>query len=77
MASNYCSFCDIVGSQQISNERKGFNYSTLEVKKKEGKTSTKGEKDELKVLYSYLQCFCVKNTYVSLNIQFLLWACDP
>jgi hypothetical protein len=49
MASNYCSFCDIVGSQQISNERKGFNYSTLEVKKKEGKTSTKREKDELKV----------------------------
>jgi hypothetical protein len=47
MASNYCCFCSKVGSQPISNERTGFNYSTLEVKKKEGKTSTKRKKERI------------------------------
>jgi hypothetical protein len=37
MTSNYCTFCGKVGSQLISNDRKGFFYSCLEVKKKDGK----------------------------------------
>jgi hypothetical protein len=44
MASNYCCFCGIVGIQPIRNFRPGFNYSTLEVKKKEGKSSSKIKK---------------------------------
>ncbi len=35
--SNSCNFCGKVGSQLISNDRKGFNYSCLEVQKKDGK----------------------------------------
>jgi hypothetical protein len=45
MASINCCFCGIVGSQPISNERTSFNYSCLEVKKKEAKSSTKRKKD--------------------------------
>jgi hypothetical protein len=35
MASNGCNFCTKVGSQPISNDRTSFNYSCLEVKKKD------------------------------------------
>jgi hypothetical protein len=45
MASNNCCFCGIIGSQPISNERTSFNYSCLEVKKKEAKSPTKRKKD--------------------------------
>jgi hypothetical protein len=41
MASNYCCFCDTVGSQPISNELTSFNYSCLEVKKKDAKSKKK------------------------------------
>jgi hypothetical protein len=41
MASNNCCFCGIVGSQPISNEVNSFNYSCLEVKKKDGKRKKK------------------------------------
>ncbi len=35
MASNGCNFCSKVGSQPISNNQTTFNYSCLEVKKKD------------------------------------------
>jgi hypothetical protein len=41
MASNNCCFCDTVGSQAISNELTSFNYSYLEVKKKDVKSKKK------------------------------------
>jgi hypothetical protein len=41
MASNNCCFCDTVGSQPISNELTSFNYSCLEVKKKDVKSKKK------------------------------------
>jgi hypothetical protein len=41
MASKHCCFCGIVGSQPISNELTSFNYSCLEVKKKDEKTKKK------------------------------------
>jgi hypothetical protein len=41
MASNYCCFCGIVGSQPISNDLTSFNYSCLEVKKKDAKSKKK------------------------------------
>jgi hypothetical protein len=43
MASNNCCFCGIVGSQPISNERTSFNYSCLEVKKKDVKRKKKND----------------------------------
>jgi hypothetical protein len=41
MASKHCCFCGTVGSQPISNERTSFNYSCLEVKKKDEKSKKK------------------------------------
>ncbi len=41
MASLGCNFCGMVGSQPISNERTTFNYSCLEVKKKDAKRKKK------------------------------------
>jgi len=44
MASNTCCFCGTVGSQPISNELTSFNYSCLEVKKKDAKSKKKKDK---------------------------------
>ncbi len=44
MASKGCNFCGKVGSQQITNDRTSFNYSCLEVKKKDDKKLTKKKK---------------------------------
>jgi hypothetical protein len=44
MASKGCNFCDKVGSQPITNDRTSFNYSCLEVKKKDNKKLTKKKK---------------------------------
>jgi hypothetical protein len=41
MASKHCCFCGTVGSQPISNELTSFNYSCLEVKKKDAKSKKK------------------------------------
>jgi hypothetical protein len=41
MASNNCCFCGTVGSQPLSNELASFNYSCLEVKKKDEKRKKK------------------------------------
>ncbi len=41
MASRGCNFCSKVGSQPISNDRASFNYSCLEVKKKDAKRKKK------------------------------------
>jgi hypothetical protein len=41
MASDYCCFCGIVGSQPFINEQTSFNYSCLEVKKKDVKSKKK------------------------------------
>jgi hypothetical protein len=41
MASKGCNFCGIVGSQPLSNELTSFNYSCLEVKKKDVKQKKK------------------------------------
>jgi hypothetical protein len=76
MASNYCCYCGIVGSQPISNERTGFNYSSLEVKKKEGKSSTKRKKerisyDELEV--ELFQILVLNITFVNPFKHILLW----
>jgi hypothetical protein len=54
MASKGCNFCDKVGTQPITNDRTSFNYSCLEVKKKDNKKLTKKKKatvpsDELEV----------------------------
>jgi hypothetical protein len=43
-ASNSCNFCDKVGSQQIRNNRNSFNYSCLEVKKKDERKENQGKK---------------------------------
>ncbi len=44
MASKGCNFCGKVGSQPITNDLTNFNYSCLEVKKKDEKKITKKEK---------------------------------
>jgi hypothetical protein len=54
MASKGCNFCGKVGTQPITNDRTSFNYSCLEVKKKDNKKLTKKKKatvpsDELEV----------------------------
>ena len=54
MATKGCNFCGKVGIQPIKNERTSFNYSSLEVRKKEEKKSKtlKNEtapRDELQV----------------------------
>jgi hypothetical protein len=41
MASKHCCFCGTVGSQPLSNELTSFNYSFLEVKKKDEKRKKK------------------------------------
>jgi hypothetical protein len=41
MALEGCNFCGTVGSQPISNELTSFNYSCLEVKKKDEKSKKK------------------------------------
>jgi hypothetical protein len=41
MASNTCCFCGIVGSQPINNELTSFNYSCLEIRKKDVKRKKK------------------------------------
>jgi hypothetical protein len=59
MASKGCNFCGKVGCQPITNVRTSFNYSCLEVKKKDDKKLAKKKKgtvpsDELEV-YGYVQ----------------------
>jgi hypothetical protein len=49
MATRGCNFCGKVGIQPIRNEQTGFNYSCLEVKKKEEKNETVPSKDESQV----------------------------
>jgi hypothetical protein len=44
MALNGCNFCGKVGIQPISNERKTFNYSCLEVKNKKSNKTNKADK---------------------------------
>jgi hypothetical protein len=44
MASKGCNFCDKVGTQPITNDRTSFNYSCLEVKKKDDTKLTKKKK---------------------------------
>jgi hypothetical protein len=39
MAKKGCNFCGKVGIQPIKNERTSFNYSSLEVRKKEERKS--------------------------------------
>ena len=47
MASSNCNFCSKVGSQPISNDRTSFNYSCLEVKKKEKRKKGEGPEDQV------------------------------
>jgi hypothetical protein len=41
MALKDCCFCGIVGSQPISNEQTSFNYSCLEMRKKDANRKKK------------------------------------
>jgi hypothetical protein len=50
VTSNGCNFCHKVGSQQIRNARNSFNYSCLEVKKKDDRKENQKKKKKEKVL---------------------------
>jgi hypothetical protein len=49
VTSNGCNFCGKVGSKQIINDRNNFNYSCLEVKKKDEKNEIQGKKKKTNV----------------------------
>ena len=51
MASSNCNFCSKVGSQPISNDRTTFNYTCLEVKKKEKRKKGEGPEDQVNQIF--------------------------
>jgi hypothetical protein len=69
VTSNGCNFCGKVGSQQISNDRNSFNYSCLEVKKKDEKKENQGKKKKpnVHILINYRHFLNLKDQLGFLN----------